>query len=532
MDSKINIATSDIGFYKGFNRIVAVGSKLLIAILVILSAVFPKDAGEILLTVKDWTFANFGAWYIYAVAFFVISCLIFALIPKTGNIVLGGENSKPEFSRFSWFSMMFGAGIGVGMLTFSTAEPLFHFSSNPDTIRGYVEGGSEENIRHVYKWTFLHWGLGAWGSYAIVGLALAFFSYSKGLPLTIRSALMPIFGKKLEGNLGNIVDITAVIATMLGLSVTIGFGISQFAAGIFTIFEAKWMVNSDNSPTNFMMIIALIIIVCASVLSALSGVGRGIKWLSNINMVLSIGLLTFFLLFGSTLNSLISLILGIFDYIINLPALLFTYWGPSETEPNATLYKWQSLWWSVFYWAWWIAFAPFVGLFLARISKGRTIREFTLGAMIVPSLMCFTWFAFVGGTAMDLELSGQAGGAILKAGSEAQLFETFRVMVGSGITKILSFLVLILLFTYLVTSADSGILIINTISSGGSSPKNGQKHIVIWGVLIALLIAILLLAGGMGAIKSAMLLGALPFSAIMVLMGVSLFIALFKKAKE
>ena len=527
---KIKLAKS--GFYQGFNQIVTLGSKFLLILLVLWAAVFSDQAGALLKNLQGWSFENFGAWYIYAMAFYVIVCLVLAIHPTMGKIILGGDGAKPEFSRFSWFSMMFGAGIGIGLLTFSVAEPLYHFASNPDTITGAVTAKSEATLRSVYKWSFLHWGLSPWACYGIVGLALAFFSYNRNLPLTIRSGLTPLFGKKMEGILGDVVDISAVIATILGVAVSIGFGISQFASGMHAVTGAQWMVNAEGAPSSIAMIIALAFIMSASILSAVSGVGKGIKWLSNLNMVLSFVLLGFFLIFGSSMVALKSLFIGMWDYFTSFPVLAVTYWANSDVEPAATLYKWQSLWWTVFYWAWWIAFAPFVGLFFARISRGRSIREFIMGTLLVPVIMCFIWFAFIGGTAIDLELTGKANGAILNAGQEAQLYATINVMLSSGLAKAMSGMIVVLLITYLVTSADSAILVVNTINSGGNDKQKGKVHIIIWGVVVGILIGTLLLAGGLTAIKSAMLIGALPFSLIMVLMGVSLGKALFRDARR
>ena len=522
----LNIETASSGFYTGFNQTVTIGSKMLIAALVIWAAVFSEQAGSVLETMKVWSFANFGAWYVYIMAFYLILCLTLAAIPATGRIKLGRPNEEPEFSRFSWISMMFGAGVGIGMLTFSTAEPIYHFVSNPGTITGLVAGQSHENVAHAIKWSYFHWGLSAWGCYGLVGISLAYFSYNRGLPLTIRSALEPLFGAKLEGVLGHIIDISAVIATVLGAAVTIGFGISQFAAGMYEVSGANWIVNANGSPTNGSMIVALFIIMIASTLSAMSGVGRGIKWLSNINMVLSVSLLTFFLVFGATALALESFFLGIWNYLTHLPIMSMTYWAPASEGIAAELYQWQSLSWTVFYWAWWIAFAPFVGLFLARISRGRTIREFVVGAMFVPSLVCFVWFAFVGGTSIDLELSGQAAGSIIGAGQESQLYATLKLMMSGWVYTGITCLVVVLLLTYLVTSADSAVLMINTINSGGDASQKSHAHTIIWGVALTSVIAILLIAGGMDALRSSMFVGALPFSVILGLMGVSLIKAL------
>ncbi|ACN13865.1 OpuD2 [Desulforapulum autotrophicum HRM2] len=524
----LRISLAQNGFYKGFNRIATIGSKVIVALLVLWAAVFSDQAGVVLLKIRGWSFEAFGPWYIYSMAFFVILCLVLAAFPAMGKVRLGGMDAIPEFSTFSWFSMMFGAGIGIGLLTFSTAEPLYHFVSNPDTIIGAVAPGTQETLRSVFKWSFFHWGLSVWGCYGLVGLTLAFFAYNRNLPLTIRSGLTPLFGRKLEGALGDVVDITAVIATILGIAVTIGLGIAQFSSGMHLVIGADWMVNAEGAPTNSAMLICLFLIMAGSILSAASGVGKGIKWLSNLNMVLSLALLAFFLIFGSPVVAIKSLFLGIMDYIINFPVQALTYWPNADVEPAATLYKWQSLEWTVFYWAWWISFAPFVGLFFARISRGRTIREYVMGTMVVPALMCFIWFAFVGGTSIGLELSGKAGGAILNAGQESQLFATLKVMLTPGAAKAMTLMVVVLLMTYLITSADSGILIINTILSGGDDQKKGKRHIFFWGTTIAMVIAVLLLAGGLDAMKSAMLLGALPFSLIMVLMGFALIKALIR----
>ena len=448
--TNLNIDTRTDGFYAGFNHFVAVGSKVLIGILIIWAAVFPEQAGAALSALNSWLLAHFGDWYTYVVFFYILVCVRLAAWPATGRIHLGKPGEAPEFSRFSWFSMMFGAGIGIGMLTYATAEPIFHFGNNPDVIRGTVLSETYDNVRPAFKWSFLHWGFSAWACYALVGLALAFFSYSRGLPLTIRSGLTPLFGKALSGPLGHIVDIVSVIATILGVSVTIGYGVSQFASGIFNITGAGWIMNDRGSPTVFAMLLALVIVMGASTLSARSGVGRGIKWLSNINMSLSLFLLGFFTLFGATLFVIKVLFVGIWDYLVALVPMSVVVWSNDGTSTGEALAGWQGGW-TIFYWAWWIAFAPFVGLFLARISRGRSLREYVLGAMIVPAVMCFVWFAFVGGTAIHLELTGQAGRQILDAGISSQLFETINVMLSPALATGMSVIIVILLLTFLVT---------------------------------------------------------------------------------
>lgn len=525
--TNLNIDTRTDGFYAGFNHFVAVGSKVLIGLLIIWAAMFPEQAGAALSALNSWLLAHFGHWYMYVVFFYILVCVGLAVWPATGRIHLGKPGEAPEFSRFSWFSMMFGAGIGIGMLTYATAEPIFHFGNNPDVIRGTVLSETHDNVRPAFKWSFLHWGFSAWACYALVGLALAFFSYSRGLPLTIRSGLTPLFGKALSGPLGHIVDIVSVIATILGVSVTIGYGVSQFASGIFNITGAGWIMNDRGSPTVFAMLLALVIVMGASTLSAMSGVGRGIKWLSNINMSLSLFLLGFFTLFGATLFVIKALFVGIWDYLVALVPMSVVVWSNDGTSTGEALAGWQGGW-TIFYWAWWIAFAPFVGLFLARISRGRSLREYVLGAMIVPAVMCFVWFAFVGGTAIHLELTGQAGRQILDAGISSQLFETINVMLSPALATGMSVIIVILLLTFLVTSADSAVLIINTIAAAGDASQKGTAHIVLWGAALTLVIGVLLVAGGLAAINTAMIIGALPFSLVMALMGVSLVKAIVR----
>ena len=418
---------------------------------------------------------------------------------------------------------MFGAGIGIGMLTYSTAEPIAHFMVNPDTIRGITEGSTADNTDSAFIWSFVHWGLTPWAAYCLTGLAMAYFSYREGQPLTIRSALVPLFGvQRLQGLLGHVVDISAVIATVFGVAVSIGLGVSQFSAGIYQVTGADWLMNASGTPSHGGMLSCLVLVMVASVLSALSGVGRGIKWLSNINMVLSIVLLAFFLGWGATLFSITTLGSVVVEYLVSLPYLLLVYWPEGGGAIEEELFQWQSIGWTVFYWAWWIAYAPFVGLFLARISRGRTIREYVCGVLIVPPLVCFMWMTFIGGTAIDLELSGTAKNAIIAAGQESQLYATLGVLLSGAALQIAIILVVLLLLTYLVTSVDSAVLIINTINSGGDSSKKSGQHIILWGVGLTLVIAILLIAGGIDALRASMFVGALPFSFVMVLMTVSL----------
>jgi len=529
------IKTADTGFYRGFSVNVAVISKIIISILVVWCIVWPTEAGTILGEWNTAILAQFAAWYIWVVALFVIVCLGLAIWPTAGRLNLGQDGEKPEFSNFSWFSMMFGAGIGVGMLTWAVAEPIAHFKNNPAVIQGTTTALNQDNVREAYIWSFLHWGLGAWACYAIAGLGLAFFSYRRGLPLTIRSSLTPLFGKSLSGAVGHLIDIVAVVATILGVAQTLGFGVEQFVAGL-TRIGIGGLVLEDGSATTLGIIVALLVIMGASTLSALSGVGKGIKWLSNINMVLSIVLLGFFIIFGATWFGATAFFVGIWDYLIALPFLSFNVYSSDGFEGSEAflLTQWQG-WWPVFYWAWWIAFAPFVGLFLARISRGRSIREFVLGAMIVPSLMCFVWFAWAGGTAVDLELNGAANGVILDAANGDKIFAMTEFMlapIAQFLAWMMAVLIVVLLMTFLVTSADSAVLIVNTINAAGDEGPKARPHILFWGAALALVVGGLLISGGTGAIQTAMVIGALPFSFVMVLMCLALIKAIYNDGRR
>ena len=419
------------------------------------------------------------------------------------------------------------------MMTWSVAEPLYHLQSSPEVILGTADAGQANNALNAFKWAYLHWGLSAWACYSVCGLALGYFAYRRNLPLTIRSSLAALFGSRLEGALGHIIDIVAVVATILGVAQTLGFGVEQFVAGMHRIGLGEWLLNAAGKPTFPAILFAVLTIVGASTVSALSGVGKGIKWLSNLNMVLSIFLLGFFLIFGASWFGLSLFGNGFIEYLRGLPEMMLTVWKADDSPIGDGLAGWQGAW-TVFTFAWWIAFAPFVGLFLARISKGRSVREFILGAILPPTLISVAWFAFAGGTAADLELSGIAQGAIYAASDGAKMFATVDVLLASAAPILswgMAFIIVTLLITYLVTSADSAILIVNTINSGGSNVPKSKRHIIFWGVMLGLVVAVLQFIGGLDAIKTAMVIGALPFSLVMALMCLSLGKAIYRDAR-
>lgn len=583
----LNIKTADDGFYEGNSVPIALVSKGIMVALVLWALVFPGNANSTLGSWNSLILSGFNSFYIVIVGIFLLFLLIVAAIPATGRRIMGKPGQKPEFSNFSWFSMMFGAGLGVGLMVFATAEPLGLWGSNPVVLAGDVAGTTEEALTATYRYTFLHYGFHAWAIYVVTGLSLAYYSYTRDMPLTIRSALSPLFGKALNGVLGHIVDILGVVATILGVSVTIGFGVSQFIDGVYAITGMEWMMNMEGdapTPGKVGLVAGLIMIMAMSILSAVSGVGKGVKYLSNLNLVLSLILLIVFVVFGSFTFALSTYGSAFIDYILHLVQLSFGAYGPQSADafaaalpeaakplagdlmagatnawgsfdgfksglegaaaalPDDVLaaaydagnqgrqFGWQSGW-TTFYWAWWIAFSPFVGLFLARISKGRSVREFIIGCVIAPSLVCFAWMTILGGTAINLELTGGAEGAILGASNTAKLFVTLGEMISGGFLSAITIMCVVLIMTFLVTSADSGILVMNTIMSGGAE-ETGIKHRIVWGIVLTLVIGTLLLAAGennpMDALKNAMIIGALPFTAVMGLMMIALTKALYR----
>ncbi len=587
----LDIKKADGGFYHGNSLPIAVISKGVMVALVLWALVFPANANSTLGSWNSTILAGFNSFYIVIVGVFLFFLAIVAALPATGGRIMGKEGEKPEFSNFSWFSMMFGAGLGVGLMVFATAEPIGLWGSNPVVIAGAVEANSVEALQSGYRYTFLHYGFHAWAIYVVTGLSLAYYAYTRDMPLTIRSALTPLFGSAMNGILGHIVDILGVVATILGVAVTIGFGVSQFIDGLYAITGMDWMMDmSGDAPTpgKVGLIAGLLVIMGLSIISAVSGVGKGVKYLSNLNLVLSLILLMTFVIFGSFMFAMSTYVSAFIDYILNIVQMSFGYYTPQSAAnfaaalpaeaapyadalrggatnawgsfagftsglegeaaalPTETLqaayaageqgrqFGWQAGW-TTFYWAWWIAFSPFVGLFLARISKGRSVREFIIGCVFAPALVCFAWMTILGGTAIDLELTGGAEGAIIGASNTAKLFVTLGEMISGAFLTGITIMCVVLIMTFLVTSADSGILVMNTIMSGGEE-ETSVKHRIVWGVVLTLVIGTLLLAAGdnnpMDALRNAMIIGALPFTMVMGLMVVSLTKALYRDGKR
>ncbi|HCP19052.1 MAG TPA: glycine/betaine ABC transporter [Alphaproteobacteria bacterium] len=579
------------GFYHDNSLPIALMSKGIMVTLVVWALVWPANANGTLGSINGLLLEFFNIFYIFIVGFFAFFLLVVAIFPSTGWRIMGKPGESPEFSNFSWFSMMFGAGLGVGLMVFATAEPLGLWGSNPVVISGDVTGQTSAAVESAYRYTFAHYGFHAWSIYVVTGLSLAYYAYTRGMPLTIRSALTPLFGNLMNGFFSHVVDVLGVVATILGVSVTIGFGVSQFINGVYAITGMEWIMNMTGevpTPGKVGLIAGLIVIMGMSIISAVSGVGRGVKYLSNLNLVLSLILLSVFIIFGSFIFAMSTYASAFIDYILHFVTLSFGAYGPQNlvefssalpeaakplasdlmggaTNPwgsfegfkdgldanalalgDATLaaiydagndgrqFGWQSQW-TTFYWAWWIAFSPFVGLFLARISKGRTVREFIIGCVFAPALVCFAWMTILGGTAIDLEIAGVAQGAIVSAADTNQLFATLGQMLDGGFLTALTIMCVVLILTFLVTSADSGILVMNTIMSGGSQ-KTGIKHRIVWGVILIAVIGTLILAAGennpMDALRNAMIIGALPFTVVMGLMCIALGRALYDDGQK
>ncbi|WP_421702960.1 BCCT family transporter [Aliiroseovarius sp.] len=589
--TELEIKTQDSGFYKDNSLPIALISKGIMVLLVIWALVWPANATNTLGSLNWRLLEGFNSFYIVIVGLFAFFLAVVAILPQTGKRIMGRPGEGKEFSDFSWFSMMFGAGLGVGLMVFATAEPLGLWGSNPVVVAGEVAGNTEAALQSGYRYTFLHYGFHAWAIYVITGLSLAYYAYTRDMPLTIRSALTPLLGRAVNGFLGHVVDVLGVVATILGVSVTIGFGVSQFIDGVYAITGMEWMMDMTGeapAPGKVGLIAGLIMIMGMSIISAVTGVGKGVKYLSNLNLVLSIILLLTFVIFGSFFFAMSTYVSALIDYILHFVSLSFGAYGPldqasfagalpeaakplaadlyggatnawgsfdgfksglegaSAELDEATLaavyeagnqgrqFGWQAGW-TTFYWAWWIAFSPFVGLFLARISRGRSVREFILGCVIAPSLVCFAWMTILGGTAIDLELTGGAEGAIIGASNTAKLFVTLGQMLDGPLLSALTVMCVVLIMTFLVTSADSGILVMNTIMSGGAQ-ETGIKHRIVWGLILTAVIGTLLMAAGdnnpMDALKNAMIIGALPFTMVMGLMMAALTKALYRDGKR
>ncbi|MFP3981696.1 MAG: BCCT family transporter [Desulfobacterales bacterium] len=446
--------------------------------------------------VQNFISSNFGWFLIISVNFYLLMMLYIAF-SKYGNIRLGGKNAVPEFSRLSWFAMLFSAGMGIGILFWSVAEPTFHFS---DPV--FASEGTQA-AKQAMKTTFLHWGLHPWGIYALVGMSLAFFAFNRGLPLAIRSIFYPLLGDRVYGIWGDVIDVLAVLSTLFGLATSLGFGVQQVNSGLHHLFGLP-----DSVYVQVMLVVA---ITGAATISVVSGLDQGVKRLSELNLNLGAVLLIFILLAGPTLFILDTFVENTGLYLNEFFEISFWAEGYRDTD-------WQNSW-TIFYWSWWIAWSPFVGMFIARISKGRTLREFVLSVLIVPSLLTFLWITAFGGSALLLELEGT--GRIAQAVQENVAISIYALLEHFPLDMIANFAAIMLVVSFFITSSDSGSLVVDAFTSGGklNSPVTQR---VFWASMEGAVAAVLLVGGGLGALQTASITTGLPFAVILILMAFSL----------
>ncbi len=509
------------GLMRGLHTGMGLAAKGMVVAFVVFTVLNVEFANGIYTAIRGWIEASLSWYYIVIVMGLVLFCLIM-MFSRFGSIRLGDDDSRPEFSNFSWFAMLFSAGVGIGILFFGVAEPIFYFDNSgafgyPNNPHADVAGATSMDLTravHAMRVTYFHWGFHGWAVYVVVGLCLAYFGFRKKLPFTMRSALYPIIGDRIYGPIGHGVDLLAVFGTIFGVATSLGLGVNQMATGLNVLFGVD--------PGIWTQIILIAVISLIATVSAVSGVGNGIRIISEWNIWLSLILLAFFL-FGGPFKWLMGFfVTSLGDYIWNVIPMGF--WTAGTEKEIA----WQGGW-TIFYWGWWISWAPFVGLFIARISRGRTIREFMVGVMFVPTTIAFFWLCMFGGNAIYMELNA-AGGVgtagvidLVKAWNlPAALYGTIERLTDiSTLQWIMSALATFLLATWFITSSDSGTLVITTmLSMGNDDPP--QRFRVVWGLGEGFVAAVLLLAGGLKALQTASIAAALPISVIMVFMAYGL----------
>ncbi|AIF44303.1 BCCT family transporter [Virgibacillus sp. SK37] len=482
-------------------------SASIITVMVILGAIMPDAFQAMTTNIKSFIATSFGWYYLIIVTAITLVCM-FLLISPIGKIKLGKPDEKPEFSRPTWIAMLFSAGMGIGLVFYGSAEPLSHYALSSPT----GETGTNQAIKDALRFTFFHWGIHAWSIYGIVALVLAYFNFRKDEPGLISATLRPVLGDRVKGATGRVVDIIAVVATVLGVATTLGFGAVQINGGLSFLYDIPVTIG--------VQFIIIAIVTVLFMISAWSGLGKGIKYLSNANMGLATILLLLIFIFGPTIFILNLFTDTIGTYIQSLPKMSFRI-APLDSEAHQWINDW-----TLFYWTWWISWSPFVGVFIARVSRGRSIREFILNVLFVPSIVSFFWFAAFGGAAIKVENSGLAN--ISSLATEEVLFGMFEHYPAGLIASIIAML---LVATFFITSADSGTFVLGMMTTNGShSPSNQIK--IVWGVLLSAASVVLLYSGGLQALQNMMIIAALPFSIIMALMIVSLFKSLSDEAKQ
>jgi len=475
------------------NKKVFFGASSIIIALLLYTAALPKQAQALFNVVQASIIEN-GSWFYVLTVAFIFFFVIFLGVSRYGDIRLGPDHSTPDYSLASWISMLFAAGMGIGLMFFGVAEPLMHYLSPPTAQTGTVEA-----VQEAMKMTFFHWGLHAWAIYAIVALVLAYFSYRHNLPLTLRSALYPLIGDKIYQWPGHLVDVFAVVSTVFGVATSLGLGASQVNAGFGYLF------GIDVSITN--QIIIMGVITSLAVISVATGLDKGIKFLSETNMVLAIILLLLIFVLGPTVFLLQAYLQNIGDYMADIVHNTFNLFAYNKTE-------WIGGW-TIFYWGWWLAWAPFVGLFIARISRGRTIREFIIGVMLIPTVFTLFWMTIFGNSAIDL-VHNQGVVALGDMVSKDSSVALFVFLENFPLASVLSFFSVLMIVIFFVTSCDSGAMVVDMLCSHGSNDTPLWQR-VYWAVGIGIVAAVLLLVGGLSALQTMTIASALPFTIVLLL---------------
>ncbi len=476
----------------------------LVLLFIVLTLVYNEQSAVFFQNALDGIGNNFGWLYILAANFFVIVMILIAS-SSFGKIKLGGPDALPEFSTFSWYAMLISAGMGIGLMFWSVAEPVFHYMTPSPMFD--IPAQSPQSSQVALGLTYFHWGLHPWGIYALVGLSLAFFAFNRGLPLTIRSIFYPLLKEKIYGFWGNIIDILSVLATLFGLATSLGLGVKQVSAGLNYLFGYP-------IATEYAILLIGVITMFATI-SVIAGLDKGVKLLSSFNLYIAGLFMLFLIVVGPTVYIFKAFTQNLGFYIQNLPQLSF--WV--ETFYGAEGSSWQNPW-TIFYWGWWISWSPFVGMFIARISKGRTVREFILGVMIFPTLLSFLWMSTFGGSALWLQTTGMAdiAAAVNKEVSTA----LFMMLENFPITAITSSVGVLLVTIFFVTSSDSGSLVVDHLTSGGKLDSPVPQR-VFWAVTEGLVAAVLLWGGGLTALQSASIATGLPFTVVLFIMCYSLY---------
>ncbi|MGO4889091.1 BCCT family transporter [Anaerobacillus sp. MEB173] len=470
-------------------------SILMAVVFVLWGVILPQQLTSVMNVLLSFFLVNFGWFYQIAASFFLVFAL-FLIFSRYGKIKLGKDEDKPEFSRPTWFAMLFSAGMGIGLLFFGVSEPISHFAAPP-----MGAGGTAEAATLGLRYTYLHWGFHAWAIYATIALALAYFKFRKGAPGLMSATLYPILGDKTKGPIGGFIDIVAVFATVFGVAASLGLGAAQINGGL------SYLTGIPNTFSIQLLIIAIVTVLF--LLSAGTGIKRGIKYLSNTNMILAVVLFIAMLFLGPTIFLLNLFVTTFGSYIQNLPAMGLRL-APFDAESAAWIQGW-----TIFYWAWWIAWAPFVGTFIARVSKGRTVREFTIAVLIVPTVVCAFWFAVFGGTGIHLEYN--LGIPVSEQTLETALFLVYQNL---PLGTILAVITLLLISTFFITSADSATFVLGMQTTNGSlNPPNVVK--ISWGLILSASAVVLMASGGLEGLQTAIIVSAFPLTFILFLTAIS-----------